>query len=1050
MNTPSGLEWISARVAGAARLSPKPLDGKRSMKRYGYGTLCALVGAVSAACETRAAEYTSRETTGYRFERHERWERPRAVVGVKYNMGGCAGMPVGGLGTGTISINSFGEFERNGLMNNPRPQGKTDGCFFVARSESPSGKVARILQGKAAYGLTPVKGLRFLGHFPMLDIDYEDDLPVEISLRAMSPLIYRDSKNSGLPAIMFSFGIKNRQPESNRVSIAFSWAKPQPNTVNGIPVTCRGNVGAISSWRRQSLPAGKTVSVWVFHSVAASAGDLVEELRRAKDAASHLPAEVPDVEKGEGDGGGIVLSEAEIEFALDADGCFNWENWKKETLVWKNVPTVGQHYFAIHYDDGERKIAGVAYRPSARNELHRLVVKAPSRKVEPSLAVTELATADGTIGIRILTVLSSGSVARRFEITNRLNSALRGIELRYFVNCDVGGPGHESDDAGGYLAEARAVVIGDDRTGIVWALGGDPRPDGLFVGDWAQARDRLFGGEVSLPPHLAAAAKLAPAARTEISETDAFFMLSHEIPSGDSTGGYTISALRGDGMEFEALKNWCYEGESDAGIEPWREFVETGKWRALNLEKAESGAGRKAMAVSATVNLKPQEEKELRFLLTWYFPDQRDSEGNFIGHMYSNWFGGSSDVAAYVAQRWAALHDGTAAWQEAIYESSLPDWLKDGLVNSVYSLARNTLWIKDGRFAHSESFVGCPITETIVCRFYGSIPTAMFFPDLERNTMLQFAKHQRADGAIPFAFGQPEFFDKPYYETQKSLDSSEFVLIAYRDYRWWNDEGFLREIYPHVRKAIQYAKTLDTDDDGVINEVSMQYYDIWQFKGTSAYVGTIWLAALRAAEKMAKAVGDNLFAQECRDLFSKGSKSFDEKLWNGRYYRLYNDPARGELSETCLGNQLVGQWFAYSAGLGEILPKERILSSLRAVGELNASLSPYGLINGVRPDGAPDTSGKYHSAGITIGETFCYAATCLYAGGPPIGMEMAKRLYENIALRLRTPWNTTWNLDPLTGELGWGAEYYSNMCIWDLYGALAGTRHLGKRGARPL
>jgi len=36
----------------------------------------------------------------YAFEKHERWQRPRTVVGVKYDMGDCVAMPLGGLGTG--------------------------------------------------------------------------------------------------------------------------------------------------------------------------------------------------------------------------------------------------------------------------------------------------------------------------------------------------------------------------------------------------------------------------------------------------------------------------------------------------------------------------------------------------------------------------------------------------------------------------------------------------------------------------------------------------------------------------------------------------------------------------------------------------------------------------------------------------------------------------------------------------------------------------------------------------------------------------------------
>lgn len=453
-----------------------------------------------------------------------------------------------------------------------------------------------------------------------------------------------------------------------------------------------------------------------------------------------------------------------------------------------------------------------------------------------------------------------------------------------------------------------------------------------------------------------------------------------------------------------------------------------------------------AGALAAKTSLKPDETKTLCFVLAWYFPNLTDSSGAFLGHMYSNWFSDAWDVARYVAENLDSLYKRTVAWQDEIYGSDLPYWLKDALINSLYSLARNTFWIKDGRFGHSESFASCPIMETIVCRFYGSIPIAMMFPDIEFNVMYQFAKHQRDDGAIPFALGRPEFFDRPYYEVQKSINSSEFVLMACRDYLWTGDKEFLDRIYPHVKKAVYYAKTLDTDNDHVVNEVSMQYYDCWRFYGTSTYVGTIWLACLKAAEKLARIKGDKTFAENCKKWFNAGLKSFEEKLWNGEYYSLYNEPETGRASDTCLGNQLVGQWYAYLIGLGEFLPKDHIISVIKAVKRLNVAATKYGVVNGVKPNGKIDyESHGHHSDSITIGESFCYAATCIYAGEKDLGLEVAKKTYENIALNQKTPWNITWNVSPADGSLRWGTEYYSNMVVWTLYHALTGKLFSHKR-----
>jgi hypothetical protein len=96
--------------------------------------------------------------------------------------------------------------------------------------------------------------------------------------------------------------------------------------------------------------------------------------------------------------------------------------------------------------------------------------------------------------------------------------------------------------------------------------------------------------------------------------------------------------------------------------------------------------------------------------------------------------------------------------------------------------------------------------------------------------------------------------------------------------------------------------------------------------------------------------------------------------------------------------------------------------------------SVWALVNGITPDGARDHTGTNgQSDTATLGETWCFAATCAALGRPALGMELADRLAENIALRQHNTWDTTWNMDPDTGAMLWGGEYYSDLCIWTLW-----------------
>ena len=70
------------------------------------------------------------------------------------------------------------------------------------------------------------------------------------------------------------------------------------------------------------------------------------------------------------------------------------------------------------------------------------------------------------------------------------------------------------------------------------------------------------------------------------------------------------------------------------------------------------------------------------------------------------------------------------------------------------------------------------------------------------------------------------------------------------------------------------------------------------------------LGALRAAEEMAKAVGDPAFAATCRALFDKGSKWIGANLFNGEYFIQEVDLKKHpdwQYADGCLADQLFGE-----------------------------------------------------------------------------------------------------------------------------------------------
>ncbi len=442
--------------------------------------------------------------------------------------------------------------------------------------------------------------------------------------------------------------------------------------------------------------------------------------------------------------------------------------------------------------------------------------------------------------------------------------------------------------------------------------------------------------------------------------------------------------------------------------------------------------------------LAPGQATEVLFVLAWYFPEWDSSDGERLLHRYAAHYQDANDALESALKRGTAIERAITEWQERVYACDVPPMVQDALLNGLYILARNSWWLDDGRFFLSESFSGCPITETFVCRFNGSFPLALLWPECEKATMAEFMRTQADTGQIAFGFGAPLGTRTPMMDLQKPIVSTEFVLTCWRNHVLWNDDAYLRAVYPAMKKAMRYALTLDTDGDGLVNEApgsdtgfpANQYYDVWPWWGTSAYTGSICLAALYAIEHAAKRTGDAGFALEIRAIRKRAENAFERLLWNGAYYRLYNDPAGNRKSDTLLANALCGQWFAYTCGLGNILPEKRIQSVVNGVLLSNDAVTPYGAVNGARADGAIDDSFPAHSAVITIGEVWNFCAMAAFAGRRDEALRLFEESYANIALRQGIPYNIPWSLKPDTGEISWGVHYYSNPCVWTLFQAL--------------
>ena len=72
------------------------------------------------------------------------------------------------------------------------------------------------------------------------------------------------------------------------------------------------------------------------------------------------------------------------------------------------------------------------------------------------------------------------------------------------------------------------------------------------------------------------------------------------------------------------------------------------------------------------------------------------------------------------------------------------------------------------------------------------------------------------------------------------------------------------------------------------------------------------------AERMAKHMNDEEFADQCQEWIEQGSQQMESKLWTGEYYLAYFEPENNKKSDLVFGYQLDGDWMAKYHGLAGV------------------------------------------------------------------------------------------------------------------------------------
>ena len=432
-----------------------------------------------------------------------------------------------------------------------------------------------------------------------------------------------------------------------------------------------------------------------------------------------------------------------------------------------------------------------------------------------------------------------------------------------------------------------------------------------------------------------------------------------------------------------------------------------------------------ACALCSEITLKPYEKKNIRFILTWYFPKLFSSDGERIGHYYENLYDSSLSANRFLLENYDSIFNKAVGFSELLYSVSLPEIYPDAWSSNLSQLIKDSVYLKNGKFGLWEGLGYCGLHTTDIT-YHASFSLICLFPDLQKKQMKMGAEYQREDGRVHHCF-KPDMKATDGGSDRVDI-SMQFVLMVLRDYLFTGDREYLTDLWGNVIRAMEAMEKLDTDLDGLPDYGTRRNtYDAWNFSGTPVYISVLWLAAMRAAVIMADSVGDRVQSEKWSSELEKGKKSLEEKLWNGEYYNLWRN--NDEVDESIMTDQLDGEWFLRATGLSGNIPDERVSSVLELIFSHNFD-GEQGLINATVPENGKTSISTYKNCQTTAvwtGIGYAFAALALFVGQKDIADREIQSINDN-QLRFGHFWDH-WEC---------GHHYTRPMSSWSLLNAVSG------------
>ncbi len=438
--------------------------------------------------------------------------------------------------------------------------------------------------------------------------------------------------------------------------------------------------------------------------------------------------------------------------------------------------------------------------------------------------------------------------------------------------------------------------------------------------------------------------------------------------------------------------------------------------------------------------------KEFVFVLTWNFPYRLgwEAQPNYGEHTpfknyYATVYEDAWDVASQIIPNLWMFEKETVKYVKAFVDTDLPEVLKEAALFNVANLRSQTVFRDEDGYAFgwegTGSVEGVAINPKGAAAGWGygscthvwnyEVTTPFLFGDIAMG--MREVEFKYATDPETGNMAHRVWLPVKTAEHSRRKDAADgqlgCLMKMYREWQLSGDNEKLAELYPYIKAAMEFAwkaSGWDKDANGVLEGKHHNTMDV-NYIGPNPQMATWYLGALRASEEMALQMKDKSFAKKCRAMFESGGKWTDENLFNGAYYiQKVPEPTDFQIGEGILVDQLVGQYMAHICGLGYLLDKDNITTTLKTIRkynwkeDFNNHLSTFrsyavgqekGMIMGYYPEDKREARPFPYYSEVMTGFEYSTGAHMLYEGLENEGLSVFQAVRDRYDGKKRNPFN---------------------------------------------